>query len=189
MKIGIAVEMDTGEKRVFRMDMAESVKGPMPSHGQWQFDNGQWVRTVTEAAIEAEVLKAADGWFVAQDSNGTPREHVKRIDHIWRMTEDEDAAFTNHRAYRNALVRTDADVVEHDIDRAQELHRALLRKDRVPLLTALDNEWMIATRANDTEAIAEINAEKQVLLDAPALPEIAVAQSVEDLVPLTMSTC
>lgn len=65
------------------------------------------------------------------------------------------------------------------MDEAKEIWRDRLRKEREPLLAALDVEFIRALEAGaDTKAIA---AEKQRLRDVTALPAIDAAQTPDEL--------
>ena len=83
------------------------------------------------------------------------------------------------RTFRNAWVFGDADVVEVDIPKAQEIFKDNLRRERKPLLEALDVEYMKAMeRGEDTTAIV---AQKVALRDITADARIASATTPEQL--------
>ena len=83
------------------------------------------------------------------------------------------------RTFRNAWVFGDADVVEVDMPRAQEIFKDNLRRERQPLLEALDVEYMKAMeRGEDTTAIV---AQKVALRDITADARIASATTPEQL--------
>jgi hypothetical protein len=66
-----------------------------------------------------------------------------------------------------------------NLAKAQEIHKDNIRAARQPLLEKLDVEFVrTLEKAADTAPIAE---QKQALRDATAAPEIAAAQSAEDL--------
>ena len=83
------------------------------------------------------------------------------------------------RTFRNAWVFGDADVVEVDMPTAQEIFKDNLRRERQPLLEALDVEYMKAMeRGEDTTAIV---AQKVALRDITADARIASATTPEQL--------
>jgi len=83
------------------------------------------------------------------------------------------------RTFRNAWVFGDADVVEVDMTTAQEIFKDNLRRERQPLLEALDVEYMKAMeRGEDTTVIV---AQKVALRDITADARIASATTPEQL--------
>ena len=83
------------------------------------------------------------------------------------------------RTFRNAWVYGDSEVVEVDMPKAQEIFKENLRRERKPLLEALDVEYMRAMeRGEDTTAIV---AQKVALRDITADARIASATTPEML--------
>ena len=83
------------------------------------------------------------------------------------------------RTFRNAWVFGDADVVEVDMPTAQEIFKDNLRRERQPLLEALDVEYMKAMeRGEDT---ASIVAQKVALRDITDDARIASATTPDQL--------
>ena len=83
------------------------------------------------------------------------------------------------RTFRNAWVYGDAEVVEVDMPKAQEIFKDNLRRERQPLLEALDVEYMKAMeRGEDTTAIV---AQKVALRDITADARIASATTPDQL--------
>ena len=83
------------------------------------------------------------------------------------------------RAFRNAWVYGDAEIVEVDMPKAQEIFKENLRRERKPLLEALDVEYMRAMeRGEDTTAIV---AQKVALRDITADARIASATTPDQL--------
>ena len=83
------------------------------------------------------------------------------------------------RTFRNAWVFGDADVVEVDMPKAQEIFKDNLRRERQPLLEALDVEYMKAMeRGEDT---ASIVAQKVALRDITDDARIASATTPDQL--------
>ena len=83
------------------------------------------------------------------------------------------------RTFRNAWVYGDAEVVEVDMPKAREILKGNLRRERQPLLEALDVEYMKAMeRGEDTTAIV---AQKVALRDITADARIASATTPDQL--------
>ena len=83
------------------------------------------------------------------------------------------------RTFRDAWVYGDAEVVEVDMPKAQEIFKDNLRRERKPLLEALDVEYMKAMeRGEDTTAIV---AQKVALRDITADARIASATTPDQL--------
>ena len=83
------------------------------------------------------------------------------------------------RTFRNAWVFGDEDVVEVDMPKAQEIFKDNLRRERQPLLEALDVEYMKAMeRGEDT---ASIVAQKVALRDITDDARIASATTPDQL--------
>ena len=83
------------------------------------------------------------------------------------------------RTFRDAWVYGDAEVVEVDMPKAQEIFKENLRRERKPLLEALDVEYMRAMeRGEDTTAIV---AQKVALRDITADARIASATTPDQL--------
>jgi hypothetical protein len=68
-----------------------------------------------------------------------------------------------------------------DIDKAKEIVKAKLRRERKPLLEALDVAFMRAVEARDTSEQARIAAKKKLLRDATTQPSLVNAATVEQL--------
>jgi hypothetical protein len=84
------------------------------------------------------------------------------------------------RHFRNAWKHEEG-VVSHCMDKCRELHKANLREKRAPLLAALDLEYMRADEEGDALKKNRIAADKQALRDITKHPDIAKAQTVEEL--------
>ena len=90
------------------------------------------------------------------------------------------------RTFRNAWMYGDADVVEVDMPKAQEIFKDNLRRERKPLLEALDVEYMKAMeRGEDTTAIV---AQKVALRDVTDDARIASATTPEQLGVMDVTT-
>ena len=73
-----------------------------------------------------------------------------------------------------------------DIERAKEVQKKVLRRERRPLLEALDLEYMRASEVNDAEKIAEIVAKKQALRDITSVESLANATTLEEIKQVTI---
>ena len=90
----------------------------------------------------------------------------------------EPHAFPADDPYRAAWRLQDAAIV-HDMPKAREVHRDILRRERKAILAALDVQFMRALEAGqDTAAIV---AEKTRLRDITADSRIEAAQTIDDL--------
>ena len=90
------------------------------------------------------------------------------------------------RVYRNAWCDAGLGKIGHDMAKARELHRDILRTARLPRLLILDIEMSKAYK--DKVKQDQIEAQRQRLRDAPAHPSIDQAQTIEDLKHLTLDT-
>jgi hypothetical protein len=71
--------------------------------------------------------------------------------------------------------------IEIDMPRAREVQKARLRRERAPLLAALDADWSRAVAKGDAKAAQEIEAQRQALRDVTIDPAIDAATSPDDL--------
>lgn len=76
-------------------------------------------------------------------------------------------------------------LIVHDMAKAREVHREILRRKRAPLIQALDVQFMRATESGGVLAngkgVTEIVAEKQRLRDITADPRIDAAKTIDEL--------
>ena len=88
------------------------------------------------------------------------------------------------RTFRGAWV-LNAGVISHDMKKAKEIKRNMIREQRKAKFTALDNEinkeLVNAITTGDNTLILELEGKRKVLRDAPAMPEIESAETIEDL--------
>jgi len=92
-----------------------------------------------------------------------------------------DYSVTPWRVFRDAWeVDENAAVIDVNLEKAKDIWRDKIRQARKPMLEQLDTDYMRAleTGADTTQIIAD----KQVLRDAPAHPDINTATSVLELV-------
>lgn len=101
----------------------------------------------------------------------------------WRRISPED--LPPARTYRNAW-RDTGERIEHDMPKAREIHRAILRRQRAPLLAELDVDYQRADERGDAKGKRAIGQAKQRLRDITADPRIEAAQTVEQLRTITL---
>lgn len=92
----------------------------------------------------------------------------------------DPAIIPKDRTFRGAWTFGGA-AITHDMAKAREITRARLRRERVPVLAALDVEYQRADEIGDQSAKAAIIQRKQLLRDAPSNPAIDAAKTVGDL--------
>lgn len=85
-----------------------------------------------------------------------------------------------YRFARGALIHTSG-VVSVDMPMAKEIHKENLRRERIPLLVALDVAYIIADEKGDTDAKIDIATQKKTLRDITEHPEIEAAMTLEEL--------
>lgn len=68
-----------------------------------------------------------------------------------------------------------------NLEKAKELKKQMVRRERKPLLEALDAEMMKALESGDAEKQAEVAAKKQALRDATQHESIINANDVNEL--------
>ena len=143
----VAVTRADGGVSVQRVLMV--ARGSQLPHGAAWIDEraGMWGRDPTPDVIEREVRQAHGA------------DAIK-----WRIIDDADLPARDD--YRDSIV-DDGKSLRHDMPKAREKHRTLLRHERARTLPELDAKWMRAVG--------------QRWRDAPADPRIDAAGSVDDL--------
>ena len=89
------------------------------------------------------------------------------------------------RAFRSAW-QFNGSAVEIDMDKAREVQREVIRRERTPRLEALDVAFMRALESG--EAVAAITAEKDALRAVTEDPRIDAVVTPEELKALTLNT-
>ena len=176
--VKVAISMDDGTLSV--MEFVVLGRSPALPSGAAKFNDGSegWARQPTDENIAAELKKT----FPAVNTYGDPQPQPVS----WFIVDDKQ--IPADRTYRNAWVGTNGkDGITHDMPKAREYHRTLLRHERGGKLLDLDAAWMRATGQKDSAAADAIEAERQKWRDAPADPRIEAAQSVEELKRLTVN--
>lgn len=167
----ILIGFETGEVAV--MSFITRGRGPLPPGAKWLGDDpsfGLWERPATDENVIEELSR-----FALSDG----RKIVS-----WRCAAESE--IPTDRSYRDAWSLAGDGKIGHDMPRARELHRAKLRRARVPLLEALDIEAIRADESGDKKAKDAVVARKQALRDAPADPAIEAAKTIEELKAVTL---
>lgn len=129
----------------------------------------RWQRLATDHVVNEEIARQAVLWAPAQ-----------RPALSWRFVDIKQVPAD--RTFRDAWrLTTDGAPITVDMPAARELHRAKLRRIRVPLLEALDVEYMRADERGNPIEKADITARKQALRDVTADPAIEAATTPEEL--------
>jgi hypothetical protein len=164
----VAISIDDGSLSI--MEFQVMGRGSvLPSGAHWvSTRNEKWYREPTDENIAAEIKRT----FHTANIYGDPQPQPVGFKVVDR------AAFPADRTYRNALKLDGAKVV-HDMPKAREYHRTLLRHERATKLLILDGMYQAAGRNKAAQDVVE--AERQKWRDAPADPRIDVAQTVEEL--------
>lgn len=71
--------------------------------------------------------------------------------------------------------------IKINMDKAREIRRNQIRREREAQFAELDREFMLALESGDNKERARVVAAKQRLRDAPAHPDIDRAKTVEEL--------
>lgn len=98
----------------------------------------------------------------------------------WKIIEKKDVP--EDRTFRNAW-KHDLSV---DMPKAREIHKDKLRRDRAPLMAALDIEAIRANEEGDKAKKAGVVARKKVLRDITKHPSIEAASTPEELKAITI---
>jgi len=166
--VKVAVTLDDGQLAI--MTFITKGRGDILPYGATWSEMGVWTRAVNDENIFAEICRA----FPGQSDQGTalPKAVKYRV-----MSTDEMPA---DRTYRNAW-KDSGSAIEHDMIKAREIHRDLLREARAPLLLNLDVAYSKADEKNDATAKADVAVKKQALRDVTKHPDIESATTIEDL--------
>ena len=90
------------------------------------------------------------------------------------------AGIPSDRTFRNAW-KHEASGISIDMVRAVDIQKDNIRKLRAPKLVALDTAYMRALEQGNTEAMADIAAQKQVLRDATKDDALTAAKTPDEL--------
>jgi len=170
--VKVAISMDDGTLAV--MEFLVTGRSPTPPSGAvWIAASAElWRREPNDENIAAEIVKSMPAFNTYGDPQPQP---------VWWFIVDAKQIPTD-RTYRNAWVGTNGkDGITHDMPKAREYHRTLLRHDRQRKLMELDGKWHRATGQGKKAEADAVESERQKWRDAPADPRIEAAQSVEEL--------
>ena len=167
VEIPVAVTPALGDGPLCVMWYTTQGYGNVLPHGANWVSENCWNRPATPELIAEKV---ATNW--AKAARPAPEK--------WRVMSPTEAEVLKDRTYRNAFV-DDGSSVKHDMGKAKELHRAHLRAERAERLGALDGQWMRAIGQGKKAEADAVEAERQVLRDAPADPRIDAAKTVDEL--------
>ena len=145
---------------------------PIHPGGPWRGPNDQGVftREATDANIEHEVARASRHW--QQDGKQTVS---------WRrLSAAEHTLFEQDRDYRNALEDVGGKI-QHNMPKARELHRAVLRHWNGDRLLTLDREWVDAMAGGKKTEADVVSAKRQSLKDFVNDPRIDTALTLAEL--------
>ncbi len=84
------------------------------------------------------------------------------------------------RTFRNAW-KQDSGVVSHDMDKAKDITKNILRQIRTSKLQKLDTDYMIADESGDIQTKKLIATKKQELRDITKHPDLDNANTIHEL--------
>lgn len=125
-------------------------------------DGGLSIMTVIDGSVDEAIAK----WEKASGF------HAVRKSVVVDIPED--------RTFREAWVVSDG-AVGHDMTKAVDIAKNLIRIARAPKLAALDVAYLRADEAGDHDLKVEIVRQKASLRDATKLPSLLAARAVADL--------
>lgn len=99
----------------------------------------------------------------------------------------DDWAAPESRHFRNAWKISDEGHVEVDMERARDIQRDHIRAERAPQFTKLDVEMVQAMGRDDKAALADVEARKQALRDAPAHDALKAAATPDELAAIKLA--
>jgi hypothetical protein len=101
--------------------------------------------------------------------------------------EMDDSVVPPDRAYRKSWADSSPGlVIDINLTKAKDIHKDILRAARVPLLTALDADYIKADESGDGSLKVQIAAQKQALRDITDHQSIIDAASIESLSALSL---
>lgn len=104
----------------------------------------------------------------------------------WRFVDNEFLNEETDQTFRDAWEDKGNNKPDVNMPKAREIHKEKLRRLRASLLEDLDNQYMRADEAGDTQKKKEIADQKQILRDITDNPAIEAAQTTEDLKAITI---
>lgn len=146
-----------------------------PIEPEWSlYEDGVWRREPTPAAIESYLARVAERVARDPDSRG-----VTLLG--WRPASEEDRAMVHKdRDYRNALEDAGGKL-RHNMVKARELHRQVLRHINGDRLLRLDRQWLDASAEGKKAQADSVQAIRQGLKNLVNDPRIDAAQTIDEL--------
>lgn len=138
-------------------------------------DGGVSIMRIVEAKLEHNGLSAVE----LADIEISKWSAVDRAE-VVRIYDIREADVPADRTYRNAWTH-DGKSITHDMVKARNLHREILRRNRAPKLAALDIEYQRADENGDTARKRTIALQKQALRDVTNDPRIDLATTLDEL--------
>jgi len=132
------------------------------------------------ADLEANSLDGHTIEFPDFENDIKAKLHSSQADRIVGHRKGTKAEIPADYSFRAAWKATGSSIAV-DMPKAKEVTRERLRKERKPLMEALDVEAMKAVETKDDAKLAEVAGEKQRLRDITALPEIDAATTPDQL--------
>ena len=112
---------------------------------------------------EVKTYVVVDGQTLDTAAYALPQN--RHFSDAWALSEDE-----NHNQ-----------IVVIDVEKAKEVWKRRMREARAPILTKLDAEYFRAMEEGSATKQKSIAAQKKLLRDVTALPELLNATSVEEI--------
>jgi len=169
--VAVAISLDDGRLAIMRFHTDGT--GPGLVYGSHWVDekNGHWEREATPANVDQEIARTnfhganAVGYRILSEAEASIPELGERPE---------------NRLFRDAL-KDNKTAVEHDIDKARNVHLSRVRAARGPVLDQLDRDWQRAKGQGDKRACEAIEAKRQELRDLPTTLGVEGATTVEEL--------
>lgn len=132
---------------------------------------------VTPEYIDSLIAK-----YVAADRPEDERQWVGgQLPVSWRLVPNDYVDESTDRYFREAWKDGGRGKPDVDMPKAREIHRRKLRRMRIPLMDALDVEYLQADERGEQQKKRDIGTKKQQLRDVTADPRIDAAQTPEEL--------
>lgn len=171
--VKIAVSLDDGSLSILQF-VTLGRGSRLPEGAAWVNQvAGWWKRDATDELVFGEICRA----FPAKTDQGAALPKVTGYKFV------TDADIPTDRTYRDAWVH-DGKTIIHDMSKARDIHRNMLRHARAPKLVELDAAFMKA--AEHGNPVVMISAQKQDLRDVTKHPDIEAAQTVDELKQVTL---
>jgi hypothetical protein len=165
--------LERSDGSVVHLAVQTRIRAPSPPTGPgWSQDaSGYWNREITAESLAAEVRREESRWIATDGLTLVS----------WRtLSVDEHEKFNEYRHHRDAMELVGG-VIQHNMPKARELHRHLLRHQRAEKLLILDAAYNGAVAQGDTPRAAEIEARRAALRDLTSDPRIESAKDVTEL--------